>query len=379
MIRVLHYMKELDYGGIESFVFNHYKYIDKKFFHFDFLIETDSQGVYEKEIKEWNIKKYIVDISGKRNYLEIYRKYYTFFKKNKDMFDVVHFEAVGPNACSVCIIYAAKRAGIKARIIHSHMAMNKSELSLIRRIKIVLFRYILSSIGTCYIACSKAADEFAYSKKRREKGVYIFNNAIDIKNYKYSMSARQKIREELFVDEKTLLLGNVGRILRRKNQIFMVKVMEELLKREKRIKLLIVGAPSTGDQVYMNELQKYIREKGLQDKVIFTGNRTDIPQILSAMDIFLFPSENEGLGIVGIEAQASGIPILASEKISKEMDVSQTVIWMEKQSMPSEWADVIENIALGRKDNSICLMQAGYDIKDNVYKLEDIYINECKG
>jgi glycosyltransferase involved in cell wall biosynthesis len=223
----------------------------------------------------------------------------------------------------------------------------------------------VTKYGNLFIACSKEAGNWLF----RDKEFVVLNNAIDVDKYIYNEKVRlhQRANNNL---SSHLVIGHVGRFSEQKNHKFVVDIFYEVCKQQKDAMLMLVG---TG------ELEQEIKEKifslGLQDNTIFMGNRSDVNELMQAMDIFILPSLFEGLPLVGIEAQATGLPCVVSDTVSKDVKITPNVSFMSLESAPSEWAECILNMSKNtvRANTRSDIISSGYDIKSVVMQLERTY------
>ena len=265
--------------------------------------------------------------------------------------------------------FAARTAGITHIILHSHCAGIDRGHRITKRIAHCLCKPFLGYLGTEFFACSKKAGKWMYTKNVNKK-VKIINNAVDCKAFSYNEKVRTECREEFEISKSEILIGHVGRFMFQKNHEYLIKIFHELYKKKGNVKLLLIGE---------GELEGSTREQvhklGLDNVVIFAGVRKDINRCMQAMDLFLLPSKFEGLPVVGIEAQASGLPCLLSNKITKETNLFGLVEFMPLSDSPEKWSNKItEMIKKSDRRNTYSEMKnAGYDISVNKENLKDIY------
>ena len=224
-------------------------------------------------------------------------------------------------------------------------------------------------------ACSEEAGKWLFGKNIcYKKNFKVIQNAINLEEFNYSLDLRSKYRSELGIEDK-FVIGHVGRFHVSKNHMFLLNVFVEVTKYKENAVLLLVGA---------GELEDYIRQEidrlNLQGKVIMLGNRTDIPGLMQSMDIFVFPSIYEGLGIVVIEAQAAGLSCVMSEKIPKEIDVEPKLVTrVPLEGGIKEWAQII--VKKGeylRERQGERFKQTGYDIRISAKEIQEFYIKNIK-
>jgi len=356
-------------GGMESCIMNYYRHVDKNKIHFDFLCNWESM-VCEKEVKANGSKVYTIPQKS-RNYKAYKRAMNTFFSEHADEYDVFWY-----NTCTLTnidyLIYA-KRYGIKKRIIHAHNSGN--ETSMIRGILHYVNKIRLGRYATDFWSCSMAAAVYFFIKKQIYSQKYrLINNAISTYNYKYDILIRNEVRKNLGLEDK-YVIGHVGRFQFQKNHEFLIDIFYEYLKLDSRAVLMLVGQGEEEDAIR----QKVIN-LGIEKSVLFMGVRTDVNRLLQAMDVFLLPSRFEGLPLVLIEAQTSGLRCLTTKnKVPYEVNVTGNVEFEELNENSIEWAHHIEYMEKQPYDRKSCLdliTDAGYDILKEAEKMESYMCEE---
>lgn len=367
MIRVLQHFGSLNRGGLETFVMNVYRTIDRNKVQFDFLV--NAKGDYAEEIEALGGHIFLTPArnSGLRKYDRGLRD---FFYEHQGEYAAIHFHA--SSLTSLSPLKYAKKYGIPIRIIHSHSSSISHSLSTYYYHLLMHYKNKcrVSHFATHFFGCSKIALDWMYNGTGcRDKAVMI-NNAIDTDLFKYDINKRKETRQLLSIDTSTILLGHVGRFIALKNHSFLIDVFNEYHQVNPNSKLLLVGG---GDLLPM--IVKKAKELGIENDVIFAGIREDIPYLLQAMDIFVMPSLFEGLPVTLVEAQASGLPILASDTISKDTNLTPLFHTFSLDKTANEWAMEITNIlnSRNREDTSALIEKAGFDIKTTTSYLFNIY------
>lgn len=369
-IRILHITEMMQAAGIESFIMNVYRNIDRNKVQFDFLITRDKHEFYDEEIKKIGGRKIIVDkMKIKSTLIRVFKETLEMYQIFKDEnYNCVHVHSGTP--IRVLYLIAAKMAGVKVRIYHSHSAevLGPHKLLNIKKIAFKLFKNIIPIFATNYFACSEKAAKWMYPNRIIKK-VKIIHNGIDLGKFRYSENIRNDIRKQLRI-EKNFVIGHIGRFNDQKNHTFLIDIFNDLITKIPEAKLLLIG---TG------ELEEKIRDKvnelKLENKVMFLGVRNDIHEIMQAMDIFLLPSNYEGLPVVGIEAQASGLKCILSDQITKEVAITENVDFLPIIDK-SIWTEKIIQIGnYKRKDTSEEIMKSEYDIQSVAKKMEKFYIS----
>lgn len=364
MIKILHVVSSLSIrSGVMSVLMNYYRNINKDKIQFEFCYYVDREETYEKEINSLGGR--VIKISRPSVSRNFKNELNNFFIKHRDDYTALHIHEV-----YVTFLFApiAKKNGIKNVITHSHATMYSDKKINALRNRVLCVP--LKKQANYYYSCSKAAGKFLYGKKYLEEGkVKVINNAIDCEKYKFDTNTRNEMREKLDLKEH-LVIGNVGRFNEQKNHSFLIDIFYAIKQKEKKVKLLLVG-----DGPLIQNVKNKVNKLNLNDDVIFLGRRNDIPNLLNAMDIFLLPSLFEGLPVVGVEAQASGLPIVLSTAITKEIGLlNYKYIDLKKTS--EYWAKEISSIKQDNVRNQAYLevKEKGFDIKQEAKKLEKVYL-----
>lgn len=282
---------------------------------------------------------------------------------SSEKFDVVH---VNGNSTTMAIeLFAAKLAKIKLRIAHSHNT--KTEHSFTNKLLRPLFNYSVNG----RLACNEAAGKWLFKRKK----FIIVRNGIDLNKYKYSLEQRKKIRKELDIKPNQKLLGHVGYFNYQKNQIFLVHVLKKL---PNDYKLIFIGEGND-----LKNVNAEVDKHNLKDRVIFTGNVTNVPDYLSAMDLFLLPSRFEGQPFVLIESSASGLRNIISDNVSVETNICKNNTYVNLTDIGA-WISAIKKVTLSDREErslkySSILEYKGYNSSKNAYKLLNFYKNSLSG
>lgn len=367
MKRVLQVLPGLNRGGLETFVMNVYRNIDKSKIQFDFLTNMKT-GNYAEEITELGGKIHYIPPRHK-GYKAFCKNLHKFFEQNKGVYDAIHYHE--SSLTSLEVLYYAKKAGIPIRIIHSHSSSimgNKFHY-----LTHYLGKAFISTLANRYFGCSdKALDWMFRYSGIRSKAVMV-NNGINSSLFKYDVETRTKVRREFNIADNDIVIGHVGRFSAVKNHNFLIDVFKELKEISKSVKLMLVGVGELE-----NEIHTKVEELKLSDSVIFTGSRSDTNKLYQAMDIFVMPSLYEGLPMVLVEAQTAGLPVLCSNRISKMSAMSDNFEMLALEEEPQKWANqIIEMLKapINRKGGQKCIINAGYDINKIVEYLSYTYNN----
>ena len=359
LFRVAQIMGKMLGGGVESVVMNYYRHIDKSKVQFDFIIDSDSTNVPREEIA--NLGGRIIEVSPYQHIFSYIKDVKKILKKND--YKIVHAHM---NALSVFPLYAAKCVGVPIRIAHSHSTTNKKEWK--KNLLKSILRPFSKVFSNYYFACSKHAGNWLFGNKTFNEGkVTIINNAIDTNKFKYDEEIRNKVRKDLNIEDR-YVLGHVGRFVAQKNHTFLLDVFHELYKENKKIVLLLIGQGPLED-----EMKEKVKQLGISDSVIFLEQRDDVNELMQAMDCFVFPSLYEGLGIVAIEAQCSGLRCICSNEVPNEIKITKLMQFIELENI-ANWKNEILKEKEKRKDFSKLIENSGYEIQNEVNKLSKIYL-----
>jgi glycosyltransferase involved in cell wall biosynthesis len=351
-------------GGIENVVMNYYRNFDRKKVQLDFLYSTNTIA-FNDEIKSLGGNTY--KITAKHSDYSKYKKELKeFFEKNGKNYD-----AIWVNFCNITNLdyfKLAKKYGINKRIIHSHNNQNMASKLVLLIHK--LNRLLINKYATDYWACSDTAADWFYTKKvRKENKILIVNNAVDLDRFKYNESISKKYKNDLGLDGK-FVIGHVGRFHFQKNQLFLLDVFNKIHEKDKDSVLVLVGQGEDEQKI-----KEKIKDLNLKSSVKLLGVRDDVNKVIQAMDVFLFPSVFEGLGLVLVEAQAAGIPVVSScDKTPKIVKMSDNFKFLSLNDSLDTWRDAVLDFKGTKKiDNSKTIISKGYDIKTEAKKIEKFF------
>lgn len=359
-IRVLHILQRMEAGGIQAFLMNIYRKIDRSKIQFDFLVHYTEEQFYDKEIESLGGKIYRLSVREDYNLLKYIRDLNVFFKKHTE-YKIVHGHMY---TLGFFYLGVAKLNHIPIRIAHSHENSSEKNIKWIFK-KIMAKTFPVNA--THLFACSNEAGNYLFGKR----AFNVWNNAIDAKKFVASLEVRQQIRDELQLEDK-FVVGHVGRFHPSKNHKFLINIFKEIKQNKSNAILLLIGSGEREE-----EIREQIATLSLQDDVIFLGNRSDMGRIFQAMDVFLFPSLFEGLGIVAIEAQAAGIPCICSNTVPKETKITPLISYLSLQASMEEWAQsVIEQNQNEFSHNNMYeyIVQANFDMNTLVNQIQTYYL-----
>lgn len=361
-IRVLHVVVNMNRGGAETLLMNLYRNIDRTKIQFDFL--TCKEGVFDKEINELGGKvhkiPYITEV-GHSKYIKALEEFYA----KCPQYQIVHSHM---DKMSGFVLRAAKRAGVPVRIAHSHST--RSEGGAAARLYKWFAGTMISKYATNFFSCSKESAEWLFGNKA-DRAIFL-KNGIELDKFRYSMKIRKSTRSELKINEDQFIVGHVGRFSMPKNHSYLLEVFNEFLFYRNEAILLLVG-----DGPLLPEIKRKVEVMGLDKNVKFLGSRSDVELVLQAFDIFLFPSIFEGFPVSLIEAQASGLPCLISDSITKEIDMGIGLIQYMPLNNKNNWVemmlDVMDTNSTRKRNLNSLNSKNGYDINSASDYLQKFY------
>lgn len=338
---------------------NYYRFMDHKRVQFDFYYAEDSSFVQKNEMQMLGAGIYPIPAYSKP--FAFHHALYCAFKEKN--YQIVH---VHLNTMSVFALFAAWRANVPVRICHNHSTAHWSEG------KVTLLKYLLRPFNGIfanrYFACGNVAGRWLYGKRCMDSGkVTVIPNAIETKRFMYDPDARSRLRQELGIDERTFVVGHVGRFKHQKNHRYLLSVFRDVLYQKPDSVLLLVG--DGGKQA---EIQRLANETGIASRVIFAGVRNDVDKLYSVMDVFCLPSYYEGMPLVAWEAQCNGLPCVISDTVTPETKMTNNVRFV---SLTEEKAWVEAVLSMQRSNEQI---DPVIDMGICGKKLEKIYLDEAE-
>ncbi|MEK3941947.1 glycosyltransferase family 1 protein [Paenibacillus sp. FSL L8-0323] len=361
-IRILHVLGGLNRGGAETMVMNVYRNIDRSKIQFDFIIHTTEKCDYEDEIKNLGGEIYRVPRYNGKNHIVYKNVWHKFFRLHSE-YKIIHGHL---RSTAAIYLNIAKKYKLKT-IAHSHNTSSGSGVAaVIKNVMQIPIRYIADYL----FACSDDAGKWLFGKNVINNKKYrIIENSIDCDSYMYNDHLRNNMRKSLDLNDK-YVIGHVGRFNIQKNHEFLLEVFFELQKSRSNAVLLLIG-----DGELRGDLEQRILDLEIQEKVIFTGVISNVNDFMQIMDIFVFPSHFEGLGMVVIEAQAAGLPCIVSDTVPSEAHVTNLIKSLSLSLSATEWANEILNseIINNRLDANIEVKKSGYNIAESSEFLEKFY------
>lgn len=365
MIRVLQVVNRMDRAGLETMLMNYYRHLDRSRVQFDFLTHRPDAGDYDGEIRELGGRIYHAPRLYPRNYIAYFACMKRFFAGHPE-YRVVHSHI---DAMSAFPLAAAKRARIPVRIAHSHNTSMDIDFKL--PIKLIA-KSRLPELATDFFACSGEAARFLFGEEIYASRRYtVLNNAVAAADFSYDENAREKMRAELDLRER-FTIGHIGRFTHAKNQGFLIDIFSELCRMRPDSVLLLIGAGEDEEKI-----RRKVRRLRLEPNVKFLGVRGDVPVLLQAMDVFVLPSRYEGLPVVCVEAQAAGLPVVASECVPEAARITGLLRRFSLSQPPRRWAETIlqskQNVRCGHEPEFKC---AGFDVADEAAWLQEYYLRK---
>lgn len=364
MIRILQCVNIMDRAGLENMLMNYYRNIDRTQIQFDFLTHREEKGAYEDEIISMGGKVYHAPRLYPQNY-PLYFKWMKKFFSTHQEYKIIHSHI---DAMSYFPLLAAKKASIPIRIAHSHSS------KLDRDIKLPIKYFALKKlpfVSNVYCACGQKAGKFMFGSRRFS----VIHNAIDLKKFSYDELKRKLKRNELDIEGDVFVIGHVGRYCYIKNQLFLIDIFSKLLQEKHNCMLLLIGNGPDEAKIKMK-----IDTLGISDKVKLLKNRDDVNELYQVMDVFVMPSLFEGLPVVGVEAQANGLPCILSNKISDEVILSDCVQMLDLADGENAWKNAILSVQSKRSMNSINqLEEKGYNVRLEANRLAAYYQHIMEG
>lgn len=375
MIRVAQILGKMNGGGAEQVVMNYYRAIDREQVQFDFYLFKGSRYVPVEEIKALGGRLFVLPtFKHPVKYIQTLRR---LLSENK--YRIMHCHL---STLSFLPLLAGKQAGIPVRILHNHSTSGGAR-EWLRNFAKIIFKPFAKLHATDYFACSQYASRWMYGSRAtaaltdddhpisKYRRVRIMPNAIDTKKYSFNAKSRAEIRKELHIPANAFVIGHIGRFCPQKNQGFLVDIFREILRQDKNAVLVMVG-----DGPDKELIQARAIAENVAPRVIFTGQRSDAEKLYSAFDCFLLPSNYEGLPVVGVEAQCSGLPCLFSNKVTPEIKLTGTAQLLALGS-PHDWACAAMCCKNLRDRNAPAILsEKGFDIFAAADQLKNYYLRQ---
>ena len=359
----------LNMGGIEHFWVNLYKYINRDRFAIDFITKRNAPEYYDDVLKKMGGTKIALsDGKHTKGILQKAKMLLHALRLFRSGYDIAYFNISSP-ADALKYPLISILTGTKTVIVHAHSAFDDKR-GMVHNLANKIGRSVINKTRMIRVACSDKAAKWMYGDIcGKDYSFYEIKNGIDTAEYVYNSEARNKVREEFNISDDVLLIGCVGRIEPVKNHDFLLDVFAEVSKKRNAM-LMIVG-----NGTLISSIRKKVAGIGVRDKVIFTGSRDDVCDLLQGMDLFVMPSIYEGLPLSGVEAQASGLKCFFSDTISRELDLTHNCVYLplDKEIWIKEMLSFADYDRLDSRDY---IISAGYDIKSIAVQIEKIFLRQ---
>lgn len=359
----------LGVGGVTNMMIRIQEHLDRSKINFDYLVFHDRHEPMENKVLSLGSKKYVASADNVK-----FRPFRRILRINeirkvckKNHVKILHYNA--DCAADMTNIIGAKLGGVQYITIHSHNAGFGSAGNGIRFMSKIL-KPLIPLFCDSFYGCSELAARFLFPKSIIESGMYsVLPNGIELEKYDYNEAVRKEMRTKLGLEDR-FVVGHAGRFSDQKNHTFLLDIFKEIARKNDKAVLLLFG---------VGELVEPMKEKakrlGIQERVIFYGASSEMEKMYQAMDVFLMPSLHEGLPVTGVEAQASGLPCVFADTITKEVDITGHSVFLSLDEAPGVWADkVLAYVESERKSNKKELLEAGYDIQQTADTVSKLYL-----
>lgn len=371
-VRILHILGNTQLGGAESRIMDLYRHMDRSVVQFDFVVHSKEEGYFNEEIRKLGGRIFRVPRFRVLNYFSYCRAWKKLLQEHRDADGRSEFHMIQGHMTSTAAIYLpiARKCGIETTIAHARSA------GVDKGLKGILTRFLrrnLSKKADYLFTCSELAGISVFGKKAVKQGRTRFlPNAIDCQKFAPDPLVREKIRRELGI-ENCYVIGHVGRFHYAKNHEYLLRVFAELVKRKTRDYVLLLLGEGSG----MEDIRILSRELGIEDKVYFLGNKSNVNDYYQAMDYFVYPSRFEGMPGTIVEAQTAGLRCLMSDTICKEVIATDLVTTRSISEDPGLWADEIEQHLQYQRSSRVDEMkELGFDVHGQAVLMTDFYTRE---
>ena len=361
-IRVLNLFTIMDRGGAETMVMNYYRHIDRTKVQFDFLVHREQRGAYDDEIEALGGRIYRLCPIYPQNFARYKRDLRGFFQAHPE-YKIIHSHM---SELGYFAFREAEQQGVPVRICHAHNAPHGFDAKMI--VRTYLKKRMMPHLTHLFM-CGEESGKWLYGEKNKSRFIML-NNAIDAASYTYDLSKREELRRQLGLADE-LVIGHVGRFNPQKNHPFLIDIFAALLKKEPNAVLLLAGG---GED--MPKIQAKAQALGVAEHVRFLGVRSDVADLMQAMDVFVLPSLYEGLPVTMVEAQAAGLPCIISDKVPPECILTEGLVdIMTLSASPEAWAEkILAKRAIPRTDRRSEIAAHGFDITTEAVKLQEFYL-----
>ncbi len=363
--RVLHVINSMNRAGAESLLMNIYRNIDREKIQFDFLLSFKDKSHFEDEILDLGGRIYKMKSIRELGPLSYKKELKKFFEAHRE-YEIIHSHL---EAGTGLILEAAKGVGKTVRIAHAHNSKHNRS-SIFYPIENIYKNFCKGKIqknATDFFACSKLAADFLFDENSPK--LKLIKNAIDGERYCFSLETRKQIRAKLLISDSTCVIGHVGRFYEQKNHLFLIEVFAKYQKINTSSILWLVGEGDLEEKV-----RKKVRSLGIEEKVVFWGQRTDVADLMQAMDVFMLPSKHEGLSLAMVEAQTAGLPCLVSDRVTPESCLDAKLVKFLPIGKSKVWLEEMKLFSPKESRRGIDPAAHGYEAKQSAKILEAFYL-----
>lgn len=368
MKKVLCIVGGMNAGGAETFLMKVYRMLDTTKYQMDFAVGDAEKGYYDDEILERGGKIHHVTPKS-RGLIKNFNSIRSIVKENRYEYVL----RTSQHSLSALELLAAWLGGARVRTFRSSNS-NTTSGSKKQLLLHNLCSFMPKWFANVRIAPSTEAAEFMFGKECIKKGsANIIHNGVDLSVWRYDKSNRADVRQELGIPETAVLIGHVGRFSQQKNHKFLLEIFKAIRANNENAYLVLVGKGELEENI-----RTQVEELGIGKYVVFTGVRSDVPRLLSAMDVFVFPSLYEGMPNTVIEAQATGLPCVIADTITREANITGLVQYLPLDMHPESWAKTaLDSVVDDRADTSRDFMEQGYDVVSAAREFVRVVFKEC--
>lgn len=363
MKKILEIIGSLRVGGQENVGKMIGLHIDRSKYEIHYLVFDEEPEPYELELTEAGIKVFHLP-EPSRGYITYLKNLRKLIKENS--YSIIHAHTM--YNCGWAMLMG-KILGVPCRISHSHsIKMADYHYTLYQKIYQFIMRYIIRWCATDYIGCGKAAGAWLYGEKFfRKKGKVVYNG-IDTERFAFSAESRAKLRKKLNLEGK-FVIGHAGHFVKVKNQKFLISLMPEILKKRPESVLLLLG-----EGEMRGELWEYCQQLGVADRVIMTGNVSNVSEYLCAMDVFVFPSLYEGMPLAVIEVQCNGLPCIISDSVPDDVYLTDLVRTLSLNDSKEKWtSEICDTERKNEQKYGEEIKKIGFDTSEMLRNIYNIY------
>ena len=356
------------YGGIETFVQNIIERLEPDLRVDCLTLQRCYNNGFRKSVEKCGGTLYELNASEKLTGKTIFQSLRKFFIENECVYDVIHIHACGIEK----LLFASSASDYHENttvIVHNHGAGAKNMLMPAVYLLRLVASFSMRRHVDVYCACSASAAEWAYMPAYQRQ-THIIHNGIQTEQFRFDPVRRESVRQKLKIPSSDFVIGHVGRLNLCKNQEYLLHIFADVLKQRTDAWLVLVG-----DGEDREKLETLAKEKAVDHRVLFVGNSSEVSDYLMAMDVFAFPSKSEGFGIAAVEAQASGLAVIASDRLPKKVKMTENVRFLPIENNISDWTEMILSAhSVEREKGADAVRNAGYDIQYTMKQIHKLYL-----